>query len=81
MQIYDARHEGAEGTYTFEGPLADLYAAASDRPMTATGARDRIGESLTVAQIEEAFDEFAQRGLMMRDESLALSLALPFRAR
>jgi len=77
VQIYDTRHDGAEGTYTFEGPLADLYAAASDRPITAAAARDRIGASLTVPQIQEAFDEFAQRGLMVLDESLALALALP----
>jgi ribosomal peptide maturation radical SAM protein 1 len=77
VQIYDTRHEGAEGTYTFEGPLADLYAACSDRPITAGAARDRIGGSLTTAQVQEAFDEFARRGLMILDDSLALALALP----
>ena len=77
VQIYDTRHDGAEGTYTFEGPLADLYAACSDRPIAATAVHHRIGESLTVRQIQEAFEEFEQRGLMVLDESLALALALP----
>jgi ribosomal peptide maturation radical SAM protein 1 len=77
VQIYDTRHDGAEGTYTFEGPLADLYAACSDRPVTASAARDRIGASLTTPQVQEAFEEFAQRGLMVLDDSLALTLALP----
>jgi hypothetical protein len=77
VQIYDGRHPGAEGTYTFEGPLADLYAACSDRPITAPAVHERLGGSLTVEQIREAFGEFADRGLMVLDESLALSLALP----
>jgi len=77
VQIYDTRHEGAEGTYTFDGPLADLYAACSDRPITAAAARDRIGASMTTAQIQEAFQKYAQRGLMVLDDSLALALALP----
>ncbi|UQU65949.1 RiPP maturation radical SAM C-methyltransferase [Couchioplanes caeruleus] len=77
VQIYDGRHPGAEGTYTFEGPLADLYAACSDRPITAAAVHDRLGGSLTTAQIREALDEFADRGLVVLDESLALSLALP----
>lgn len=77
VQIYDTRHDGGEGTYTFEGPLADLYAACSDRPITAAAARDRIGATLTEPQIHEAFAEFAQRGLMLLDDNLALALALP----
>ncbi|BFU46612.1 RiPP maturation radical SAM C-methyltransferase [Krasilnikovia sp. MM14-A1004] len=77
VQIYDTRYEGAEGTYTFEGPLADLYAACSDRPITATAVRDRLDGRLTVAQIQEAFEAFAERGLMVLDETLALALALP----
>ncbi|GAB1689817.1 RiPP maturation radical SAM C-methyltransferase [Krasilnikovia sp. M28-CT-15] len=77
VQIYDARREGAEGTYTFEGPLADLYTACSARPITAAAVHERLGGSLTVPQIQEAFAQFASRGLLVLDETLALALALP----
>jgi hypothetical protein len=77
VQIYDARHQGAEGTYTFEGPLADLYTACSDRPIGAAAVYERLDGRLSMAEIQEAFAEFQQRGLMFLDESLALTLALP----
>ncbi|MDY7086573.1 MAG: RiPP maturation radical SAM C-methyltransferase [Actinomycetota bacterium] len=77
VQIYDSRREGAEGTYTFEGPLADLYAACSERPTGVGALRERLSGRLSADDIHEALDEFQQRGLMFIDESLALSLALP----
>ncbi|ASW57804.1 B12-binding domain-containing radical SAM protein [Plantactinospora sp. KBS50] len=77
VQIYDGRHPGAEGTYTFEGPLADLYVATSDRPLGVAAAHGRLRDRLPAAQIEAAFGEFAARGLMYFDGSAALALALP----
>jgi ribosomal peptide maturation radical SAM protein 1 len=77
LQIYDGRHPGAEGTYTFEGTLADLYVACSDRPISAAAVHERLGGRLSMAEIGVAFDEFQQRGLVFRDESLTLALALP----
>jgi ribosomal peptide maturation radical SAM protein 1 len=77
LQIYDGRHPGREGTYTFEGQLADIYLACSDRPSTAPAVRARIGPDLPVEAVHEAFDEFRRRGLMFLDGSLALALALP----
>ncbi|WIM94997.1 RiPP maturation radical SAM C-methyltransferase [Actinoplanes oblitus] len=77
VQIYDGRRPGSEGTYTFEGPIADLYTLCSDRPIGAAAAHERLGGRLSPDEIREAFDEFQQRGLMFLDESLALSLALP----
>jgi ribosomal peptide maturation radical SAM protein 1 len=77
LQIYDGRHPGKEGTYTFEGVLADVYLACSDRPTTASAVRDRLGQKLPVAAVQEAIEEFAQRGLMFLDESLAVALAIP----
>ncbi len=77
LQIYDGRHPGAEGTYTFEGALADIYLACSDRPITASAVRDRLGPGVPVETVQEAFDEFARRGLMFLDGSLALALAIP----
>jgi ribosomal peptide maturation radical SAM protein 1 len=75
LQIYDARHPGAEGTYTFEGELADIYVACSDRPIGAAAVGERL--RLPVEAIREAFDEFGKRGLMFLDGTLALSLAIP----
>jgi ribosomal peptide maturation radical SAM protein 1 len=77
LQIYDGRQPGAEGTYTFEGPLADLYTACSDRPISATAVSERLGGRLTPGLVEEAFEEFAHRGLVFLDDGLALALALP----
>jgi ribosomal peptide maturation radical SAM protein 1 len=77
LRIYDGRHEGAEGTYTFEGVLADLYSACSDRPITAAAVAERLGGRLSAGAVQEAFEEFRQRGLMFMDGSSALALALP----
>ncbi|RSM77708.1 RiPP maturation radical SAM protein 1 [Kibdelosporangium aridum] len=77
LQIYDGRHEGREGTYTFRDTLARIYLACSDRPTTAPAVRDKLGLDVPVRAIEDAFAQFEQRGLMFLDESLALSLALP----
>lgn len=77
LQIYDGRHAGAEGTYTFEGALADLYVACADRPIGAAAVQERIGGRLPIEAVREAFAEFARRGLVFLDGNLALALALP----
>jgi ribosomal peptide maturation radical SAM protein 1 len=77
VQIYDGRRQGHEGTYTFEGPLADLYVACSDRPITAAAVRERLEDALPVEDVVAMFDELAQRGLLFLDGSFALALALP----
>ncbi|MFV2104305.1 RiPP maturation radical SAM C-methyltransferase [Micromonospora sp. LOL_024] len=77
VQIYDGRHEGAEGTYTFRGALADLYVACSDRPVSAAAASARLDHRLPVEAVREALDEFARRGLVFLDGTLAVALALP----
>ncbi|MEV4625402.1 RiPP maturation radical SAM C-methyltransferase [Micromonospora sp. NPDC049523] len=77
LQIDDRRHPGREGTYTFHGTLAEIYLACGDRPTTASAVRNRLRLDLPVEAIEEVFEEFRSRGLMFRDESLALALALP----
>ena len=77
LQIYDRRSPGRGGTYTFEDALADIYLACTDRPATATAVRDRLRLGQPVGFVEEAFDEFHRRGLMFRDDTLALALALP----
>lgn len=77
LQIYDGRHPGAEGTYTFEGDLAEIYLTCVDRPIGAGAVRDRLDERLPLEAVQEAFAGFAERGLMFLDGTAALSLALP----
>jgi ribosomal peptide maturation radical SAM protein 1 len=77
LQIYDGRHPGAEGTYTFEGDLADVYLACVDRPIGAGAVRDRLDRRLPVETVQEVFAGFAERGLMFVDGGSALALALP----
>jgi ribosomal peptide maturation radical SAM protein 1 len=77
LQIYDGRHPGAEGTYTFEGDLAEIYLACVDRPIGAAAVRERLSRRLPLDAVQEAFAGFAERGLMFLDGSSALALALP----
>jgi hypothetical protein len=77
VQIYDARHPGAEGTYTFEGDLAEIYLTCVDRPIGAGAVQGRLGGRLPLAAVQEAFAGFAERGLMFLDGSAAVALALP----
>jgi ribosomal peptide maturation radical SAM protein 1 len=77
LQIHDGRHRERAGTYTFEGLLADIYLACADRPTTAAAIRDRLPQTCSVTVVEEALEEFQRRGLVFRDDTLALALALP----
>jgi ribosomal peptide maturation radical SAM protein 1 len=77
LQIHDARHPGQGGTYAFEGALADIYRACAERPTTAAAVRDSLRLDRPVGFVEEALGEFSRRGLMFRDGTLALALALP----
>jgi hypothetical protein len=63
--------------YTFHDTLADIYLACGDRPTTASAVRAKLGLSLPVKAIEDAFGQFQDRGLMFLDGNLALALALP----
>jgi len=77
LQIYDGRRFGAEGTYTFEGDVAEIYLACVDRPINAAAVRERLDRRLPLEAIQVAFAEFAERGLMFVDGSAAVALALP----
>jgi ribosomal peptide maturation radical SAM protein 1 len=86
VQIHDARHPGRGGTYTFEGDLAEIYLACTERPVTVAAVAERLGSGRAAGSVEsagfagfveEAVAEFARRGLMFRDGTLALALALP----
>jgi ribosomal peptide maturation radical SAM protein 1 len=77
VQIYDERQPGQGGTYTFEDTLADLYLSCSNRPTTAAVVRRELGLRLPVEAVQEVFEEFSKRGLMLLDGQRALALALP----
>ncbi len=77
VQIHDGRWPDREGTYTFEGVLADIYLAACDRPRTAAAIQRELGSPVPAELVQEALDEFGRRGLMFLDEDLAVALALP----
>ncbi|KUL28492.1 radical SAM protein [Actinoplanes awajinensis subsp. mycoplanecinus] len=77
VQIHDARWPGREGTYTFDGILADIYLAVCDRPATVTGIGHRLGGATHPQLIREAVAEFGRRGLMFLDDGLAVAVALP----
>jgi ribosomal peptide maturation radical SAM protein 1 len=77
LQIYDVRQPDNAGTYTFHDTLADIYLACAERPTNARVVRDRLGHDLPTRAIEDAFEQFQERGLMFLDANSALSLALP----
>jgi ribosomal peptide maturation radical SAM protein 1 len=77
VQIYDGRHPGREGTYAFQGFLAEVYLACVDRPTTAAAIARRIGGDHPADAIAEALAEFAGHGLVFQDGNLAVALALP----
>ena len=76
LHIVDGRGPERLG-YNFEGPLASLYKAASDMPVTVTRAIELSGVTVPVNSVRRALDEFCERRLMMRDGERYLSLALP----
>jgi hypothetical protein len=77
LQVYDGRREGHEGTYTFDGSLADIYLACTDRPITAAAVSDRLPGGVSAGEVREVFEEFQRRGLMFLDDTLGVALALP----
>jgi ribosomal peptide maturation radical SAM protein 1 len=77
VQIYDARRPGREGTYSFEGRLAEVYRAVADRPATTAAIRRRLDPAVRPEWVREALDEFGRRGLMFLDGDLSVALALP----
>jgi ribosomal peptide maturation radical SAM protein 1 len=77
LQIEDARNLAEPGTYTFEGPLALIYAALVDGPSSAAKIKENLKLPWDVEEVEAALDEFCASGLMIRDDDLFLALALP----
>ena len=77
LQIEDTRNPAEPGTYTFHDPLASIYTALSNRPRPAAKIQEELNLPWPLEEIEGAMNEFCERGLMMREGNLFLSLALP----
>ena len=77
LQIEDLRDSQNPGTYTFTDPLASLYVSCMEKPRTAGGLRQELHLTWAEEEIQSALDEFCKSGLMMRDGTFFLSLALP----
>jgi len=77
VQVYDTRWPQQEGTYTYEGVLADLYVACTERPVTARKLCERLEGQLSEAAIEEVLADWQASGLVFRDGPTVLALALP----
>jgi ribosomal peptide maturation radical SAM protein 1 len=79
IQIEDRRSLGTPGTYTFEGGLARLYKATSDRPLSVAGAAAAARLTDSLDEVRTALDLFCERSLMAKESGQYLSLALPVR--
>ena len=77
LQIEDSRRAGRDGTYTYRGPLADLYVACSDHPVRTSSAAARSAPGLSAIDVEEVFAAWQRQGLVFLDGTMAVALALP----
>jgi ribosomal peptide maturation radical SAM protein 1 len=80
LQIEDGRQAAAPILYSFDSPLAEMYRALSERPLTAARVKEKLGLPWAAEEIAEALELFVAKGLIMRDEQLFLALAIPARA-
>lgn len=77
LVVEDLRALGTPLSYTLEEPLASIYLACSEKPRTASAARESAQLDLSDDEVEEALLELDSRGLVMRDRTLFSSLAVP----
>ena len=77
LQIEDRRSCPHVSTYNLVGPIAKLYAGASNGPQGAATLKDKLSLDWSQSKIEAALDELCSQGLTMRDGDLFLSLAIP----
>jgi ribosomal peptide maturation radical SAM protein 1 len=77
LHIEDRREPAAPQLYRFGSPLSEIYAAIVDRALSPAVIRERLDLSFDEEEISDALDLFVAKGLVMRDESLYLALALP----
>ena len=79
LHVEDARGQGPPMLYAFDGPVAEIYRAVSDRPMSVAMVASRITELTAVEDIRAVLDLFVAQGLVMLDQGQYLALAIPDR--
>jgi ribosomal peptide maturation radical SAM protein 1 len=77
LHVEDRRDPTEQRLYSFDSPLAEIYKALTERPLSAALVKARLDLPASDQEVAEALDLFAQKGLVMRDEDLFLALALP----
>lgn len=77
IEIEDRRDPKRPRAYSAEGTTADLYAACSDQPRSPSSLKRLLNLDWSCARIEQSLADFESLGLMMREGSRFLSLALP----
>ena len=77
LHIEDGRNPANPCLYSFEAPLAEIYVAMSDRPMSVELICNAVDLSLSIEEITEVLDLFVLKGLAVRDGDLFLALAIP----
>jgi ribosomal peptide maturation radical SAM protein 1 len=78
--VADNRWDGHPIVYTYSGPMLALYLFCETRkPLTRclTFLREKYGHMATEDVLEEAISHFIDRRLMIREDDVVLSLALP----
>jgi len=77
LHIEDGRDPAKPELYEFQSPLAEIYRAISDRPLSAANIKEALDLPWSGEEIAAALDLFAAKGLVMRDDELFLALAIP----
>lgn len=77
LKIEDLRQPDQPRTYIVDQPQAAIYQAFSDRPHTALAVKTRLDLKMPVWELEKNLQKFCEMGLMMKDGSYYLSLAIP----
>ena len=75
IHIEDRRSALVPENHRFEDPHAAVYLAASEGPMTPADIARKL--NVDKEHVAEAINDFQRLGLMMRDDAVVLSLALP----
>lgn len=79
VQIEDARDPDNVVTHTWKEPLASIYRACMNKPVSAREVATNKDIDKDVEPVKNVLDEFTQRSLMMKDHNRYLALALPAR--
>lgn len=77
LRVEDRRYGQSAAVYSFTGPIAALYAQASDGPQSAAMLAGHAGATWPEPKVEDALNQLCTEGLMMRDGNQYLSLAIP----